>query len=188
MSADQAIDVQLREVFGDRLKMIAAFGDASVCAVVDRISVDDLDACARLFATRPPLLIAADELARALDAFPLEFGEILATRRVIHGPDLLAALEIPPADMRRACEAQARSHLLHLREGYIQAGGKKPAIARLLEDAAVPFRALTANVARLAGTTADELRARLELSGGGYAAALRLAERLVEYVDRWSTS
>src|SRR5690242_21130273 len=33
--------------------------------------------------------------------------------------------EVDPADLRRACEVEARGHLLHLREGYIAAGDRK---------------------------------------------------------------
>jgi len=52
----------------------------------------------------------------------------------------------------------------------------------------VPFRALLANVARLDGSTVDQLMKNLDLSylTKGFADALRAAERLVEYVDRWN--
>src|SRR5580765_8575410 len=127
MSAPDTLAAQLREIFGDRLQMVAAFGaDAQTCAVVDSIALADLDKCATLFVKqRPaPLLMLIDELSRALDAFPLEFNEIISTRRLIAGTDLLAALTVPAEDLRRACEAQARGHLVNLREGYIEAAGE----------------------------------------------------------------
>src|SRR5438105_4895646 len=130
-----SLAARLADVFGDRLKMVAAFGaDSQTCAIVDSITTTDLDKCSALFGkTRPvPLLMLTSELSRALDAFPLELNEIIATRRVIAGADLMAALTVPAEDVRRACEAQARGHLVHLREGYIEAAGDRKAIAQLV--------------------------------------------------------
>jgi hypothetical protein len=194
MASDDTIASQLREIFVDRLRMVAAFGrDAHICAIVDSITVGDLDKCADFFnrsadwksSAGAPLLIAVDELSRALDAFPLEFNEIIATRRLIAGTDLLAAMSVPVEDVRRACEVQARSHLVHLREGYIEAAGDRKAVTALVAASQSPFRALVSNIARLDGTSPDDLIARLGLKSDGYADALRAAERLVEHVDRW---
>jgi hypothetical protein len=178
----------LAGIFGDRLKMLAAFGTGSqTCAIVSSITTSDLDKCAAAFGARTPapLLMRVDELSRALDAFPLELNEIIATRRLIAGTDLLAEVTVRTEDLRRACEAQARGHLVHLREGYIEAAGNKKAIARLVTSSIVPFRALLDNAARLDRTTGDELYQRLGLATDTFPAALRAAERLVEYIDQW---
>jgi hypothetical protein len=193
MTATDTLAEQLREVFGGRLRMVAAFGHASHTLVVaDTVTSGDLVQCATFSAgwkklgLPPPLVMSVDELSRALDAFPLEFSEILATRKLIAGTDLLATLKVRSEDLRRACEMQARSHLVHLREGYIEAGGNRKAVAQLLEASKTPFRALLSNVARLDGTNADELVSRMGLGEHGFRDALKSAERLVEYVDRWS--
>jgi hypothetical protein len=195
MSNVETLSAQLTDIFASRLKMVAAFGaGAQTCAVVETLTVDDLGKCAALSAAWKragldvPLLIVHHELARALDAFPLEFSEIIATRRLITGTDLFDGVAVAPEDLRRTCEMQARGHLVHLREGYIEAAGDDGAVARLVSASAVPFRALLANVARLDGSTVDELMKKLDMSyqTKGFADALRAAERLVEYVDRWS--
>ena len=194
MSVTDTLAAQLMDVFGPRLKMVAAFGtESNTCAIVESLVIADLDRCAALapgwkrLGVEPPLLILVDELTRALDAFPLEFNEIITTRRLIAGTDLLESLSVPAEDVRRACEVQARGHLVHLREAYIEASGDQRAIAQLLSASTVPFRALLSNVARLAGTTLDELMRTLDVSylTKGFPDALRAAERLVEYVDRW---
>jgi hypothetical protein len=180
----------LAEIFGDRLKMLAGFGaDSHTCAVVSSITGGDLDRCAAAFGEKPPapLLMLADEVPHALDAFPLELNEIITTRRLIAGADLLAALTVPVENLRRACEAQARGHLVHLRQGYIETAGDKDAVATLVSASVVPFRALVTNVARLDRTSGEELQRRLSLSAGDFPAALRAAERLVEYLDQWKT-
>ena len=157
MSID-SLTAQLKEIFGDRLKMVAAFGDtASTCAVVQSLTIEDLDRCAAHAAKwnksglETPLFFIEGELRRALDAFPLELSEIIATRRVVAGTDLFADILVPKQDLRRACEVQARGHVVHLREGYIEAAGDGKAVARLVSAAILPFRALVKNVARLEG-------------------------------------
>src|SRR5262245_20685704 len=195
MAPVDRISAELSEIFGDRLRMVASFGpDGHVCAVVESITAADLERCAGFFGgssgwnkagVGPPLLVAADELKRALDAFPLEFNEIISTRRMIAGTDFFAGVAVPVEDVRRACEVQARGHLLHLREGYIEAAGDRKAIARLLKASQTPFHALVSNIARLDGITPADLISRLGLKNDGFAEALGAAERLVEHVDRW---
>ena len=193
MTATDTLATQLRDVFGDRLRMVAAFGHGShTVAVVDNVTAADLHKCAaysdgwKKIGLAPPLVMPLGELSRALDAFPLEFSEIVATRKLIAGTDLLADLKVSSEDLRRACEVQARSHLVHLREGYIEAGGDRKAAVRLLEAWKTPFRALLANVARLDESSVDELISRMGLTEHTFHDALKSAERLVEYVDRWS--
>ena len=194
MSID-SLAAQLKDIFADRLKMVAAFGDsASTCAVVERLTIDDLDRCAAYAAKwnkaglDAPLLIVEGELRRALDAFPLELSEIIATRRIVAGPDLFAEIVVPKQDLRRGCEVQARSHVLHLREGYIEAAGDSKKIAALVSAAMPPFRALVKNVSRLDGISPKALVTQLDLDNfeKGFPEALRAAERIVDYVDRWS--
>src|SRR5688572_22482084 len=194
MSID-AMAAQLKQIFNDRLRMVAAFGDdANACAVVQTLTLEDLDRCAAHASawTRAgldaPLLIVEGELRRALDAFPLELTEIIATRRVVAGADLFADIMVPKQELRRACEVQARGHVLHLREGYIQASGERKAVANLVAAAVPPFRALVKNVARLEGISPKALVTQLDLDNfeKEFPEALRAAERIVDYVDRWS--
>jgi len=195
MSAIDTIVADLKGIFGHRLKMIATFGSANhSCAVVESVMLDDLDRCAALepkwkkLDLDTPLLLLQPELARSLDAFPLEFSEIVATRRLVEGLDLFEGLAVPKADLRRACEVQARGHVVHLREGYIEAAGNPKAVAQLVAAAIPPFRALTTHAARLDGISPKTLVAQLGLEHfeEGFPEALRAAQRLVDYVDRWS--
>ena len=194
MSID-TLAAQLQDIFGDRLKMVAAFGDSSTsCAVVQSVTLADLDRCAAHASKWSkagldvPLLIVEGDLRRALDAFPLELTEIIATRRVLAGTDLFAEILVPKQELRRACEVQARGHVLHLREGYIESAGDSKAIAKLVSAATPPFRALVRNVARLDGISAKALVTQLNLDNfeKAFPEALSAAERIVDYVDRWS--
>ena len=106
---------------------------------------------------------------------------------------------------------QARAHLLHLREGYIEAGGNPSAIHELVGSSAAPLRTLLLNLARIDGVAArtpGELAAYAERTIGRtsalgdvlaiagdvqatdaarlYPSYLDAVQRLVGYVDRWS--
>jgi hypothetical protein len=190
----ESLAAELKEIFGDRLRMVAAFGDtAGSCAVVQNLAIEDLDRCAAHAAKwaktglDTPLFFIEGELRRALDAFPLELSEIITTRRVVAGPDLFADIVVSKQDLRRACEVQARGHMVHLRESYIEAAGDRTVVARLVAAAIPPFRALVTNVARLEGIAPKALVTQLNLDNfeKSFPDALRAAERIVEYVDTW---
>ncbi len=195
MSSTDTLASDLNGIFGDRLRMVAAFSSNShACAVVQSLTLGDLDRCAALdqkwrkLGLDSPLFLLESELARARDAFPLEFSEIIATRHVVFGIDLFEGVIVPKSDLRRACEVQARGHVLHLREGYIEAAGDRKAVDKLVAAAVMPFRALVTNAARLDGISAKALVTQLNLENfeKGFAEALKAAEQLVDYVDRWS--
>jgi hypothetical protein len=190
----ESLAAQLKDIFGDRLKMVAAFGDkASTCAVVQSVTLADLDRCAghasawNKAGLDAPLLIVEGDLRRALDAFPLELSEIISTRRIVAGSDLFDEVVVPKQDLRRACEVQARGHVMHLREAYIEAAADTRKITALVAAAAPPFRALVKNAARLDGIAPKALVTQLSLDNfeNGFPEALRAAERVVDYVDTW---
>jgi hypothetical protein len=165
----------LRNVFGNRLQSVVAYGprveghDAAplTClAVVSSLAVSDLEASARQTAKwhrnrlATPLVISDTELRTSLDAFPLEYGEIIRAHRRVYGPDPFEGVTIAQPDLRRACELQIKSHLLHLREGFLESGGEPAATARLVAESAPAFTALLRHVAWLSGAhTTDRLAA-----------------------------
>ena len=124
-------------------------------AIVSTLSTEDLRACAARVGAwhdaglATPLLISADEFGRSLDAFPFEFGAILWDHLVVSGSSPFDGLSVDPADLRRACEIQARGHLLHLRQGYLETRGRADALAVLVVDSAAAFAALLTSVARI---------------------------------------
>ena len=108
-----------------------------------------------------PLFFVEDEFRASLDAFPLEFSEIIAHAPSRRGADLFADVIVPSRNLRRACEAQASGHVLHLREGYHRGRRRPKAVAEPGRGgrrlAAVP-RAGSRNVG--AGSTACHARRR----------------------------
>jgi len=174
-AASSLLAADLRNIFGGRLVSIVAFGarldgddraPLTCLALVHSLSPLDLELCAK---ARPgwsraglatPLILQADEFRRSLDTFPLEYGEIMRAHARVLGDDPFTGLTIAAADLRRACETQIASHLLHLREGFIDAGANPTRVSQLVAASAPAFTAMLRNLARLAGATpADRTQA-----------------------------
>jgi hypothetical protein len=180
-AADRIVNA-LHAIFGQRLRSVVAYGPPvengsaevaeplSCLALVSNLTIADLEASAarahdwtrHQIAT--PLLLPEDEFRRSLDAFPLEYAEILRAHQVLFGANPFDGISIERADLRRACETQIKSHLVHLREGYIEAAGTPRAIADLVTASAPAFGALLRNIARLNGSV-DKNRASATREG-----------------------
>jgi uncharacterized protein (DUF2237 family) len=243
-TAVRTLDAELREVFGSRVQSFVVYGihtrearhrqaaggndhdhgavrPVHTLAVVDSVGTDDLRACAaRLSEWRDaglatPLLLASDEFARSLDVFPFELNAILADHVVVSGRNPFEGLRVDAADLRRACEVQARGHLLHLRQAFIETEGRGDALAVVVVRSAPAWASLLQNVARLDGHPAHDpsaaarhIERALGVTAGveeivrlvgvheiTSAAALKVfpayldaAGRLTRYVDQWSAA
>lgn len=223
---------EIRAIFGDRLRAIVVYGPhargeplpsrrtpINTLVLAASATADDLiRAAAHLARWRrrglaTPLLLSVEEFARSLDAFPLEYGEILARHRVVVGEQPFANLAVRSEDVRRALEVQVKSHLIHLREGFLEAAGRLSKVAALIERSAPAFVALMEAIARLqaeaplsedeavdrvgvaAGLPAEVGARLLALARGDRLARrdavaffrryLTAAEQLADYIDRW---
>ncbi len=233
------LERELRGIFGGRLQALVAYqlrgaappgasrshdahatpAPTHTLAIVESLTLGDLKACAEATdawqgaGLATPLVLPAGEFERSLDAFPFEFGAIVADHVMIAGRDPFVGLSVDPADLRRACEMQARGHLLHLREGFLETRGRGDAVAVLVVRSAAPFAALVASVARLQGVDGHDPEAAarhaervLSVEPGRLTGIVRLqhvtempatdalrtfpayldaVERLVRYVDQW---
>jgi hypothetical protein len=206
----KALAADLQRIFGARLQSVVTYGNGGgdgryTLALVERLTFADLTACAprmtdwRRAGVAAPLILTRDEFQRTLDVFPLEYGAILASHTVVAGDDLLAGMRVSEADLRRGCELQAKSHLIHLREGYLETAGDPKAVGRLISASAPALRSLLGNLHRLdagaaerAGMTPELLK---EIAGAADATIadpspllaryVTAVERLWQEVDRW---
>ncbi len=237
-----ALERDLRAIFGNRLQSVVVYAQHARAAdtsheahaghgahtssetpvhtlvVVDALSHEDLRNCAAHVVSwqdaglDTPLLVAAQEFGRSLDVFPFEFGAILADHVVAFGTDPFSGLKVEAADLRRACEVEARGHLLHLREGYLETRGRGDALAYLIVQSAAAFAALVRSVAQLDGIATGDMGAAarhverhlslpesaskiVALTGVNEISSaeaerlfppyLETVDRLVKYVDSW---
>jgi hypothetical protein len=226
-TAVNGLAADLQRVFGTRLHAVVAYGLNAPApsprvvhslALVERLTFDDLAACLPLAAgwrrrnLAVPLVLEREEFLRTLDVFPLEYGDIIAHHVLIAGAEPFGAARVSPVDLRRACELGAKSHLIHLREGFLETGGDSQAVGRLIAASAPAFRALLANIARLAddddddvadsaerqiGVPASVVREVLGAGAGTYSSIteptallsryIAAVEQMWEYVDTWRT-
>jgi len=205
-----AIDRDLREMFGDRLRSVVAYAVTDrvpgtpqpMLVIVEALTPADLRDCAARVVRwqesgiATPLFLETAEFPRSLDVFPFEFGAIIADHVIVSGENPFGGLHINQEDLRRACEVQARSHLLHLREGYIETQGRSDALAALITRSSGPLSALLRSVARLKGTQfADGVLGQIanlhsqELSSDTarrlFPEYLSAVEHLTNEIDRW---
>lgn len=159
----------LAGIFGTRLKAVLVFGTharphprtvkapVQTLALVETLDYAQLAGAAHQAAAWQasgldmPLLLPLEEFRRSLDAFPLEYGDILAHHIVVRGDDPFAGIAVAAEDMRRACEVKIRAHAIHLREGFLLAGQRPKEVAGLIVASAGPFASLIETYARLTG-------------------------------------
>ena len=214
--------VDLQGIFGARLEAFVTYAPSvspqPSLALVRSLEMADLASCAarvkrwRTAGAATPVLLTRQEFARSLDVFPVEFGEIIANHQTHFGDDPFAGLVVAIGDLRRACEGQVRSLLLHVREDYMEAAGAPREVARVVVDSAAEFRALLNLLSRLDGQPRgrDQLAAwaadRLQLDARLVSDALHIAhdaaacgvdagrlfpaylaaiEQLARHVDEW---
>ena len=191
-------------------------------AVVDSLTADDLRACAARVAAwhdaglATPLLLAAQRVrARRSTRSRSSSAPSSPTTRSSSGTDPFDGLRVDPADLRRACEVQARSHLLHLREGFLETRGRSDALADLIAAFGAAARRAAVRTSRGSRTAGGQRRTRRRPSssdrsalpsgslarhraarrpqatcrptmrGGLFPPYLDAVERLAGYIDRW---
>jgi hypothetical protein len=223
LSALQTLEHDLREIFGGRLQSLVHYGARQhksaqhadhahshghhepvlvhALAVTETLSAEDLRACAKRVSSwhdkglATPLILPGTELVRSLDVFPFELSAIIADHVVISGANPFGGLHVEPSDLRWACEVQARGHLLHLRQGYVEARGRDDGLAVLIVRSAPAWKSLLENMARLENTVAeqDEVSRLVGVKEISNEDAIRIfpkyladVERLTKYVDTWS--
>ena len=151
----------LHGIFGPRLEAFVTYAPSvsprPSLALVRSLEMTDLASCAarvtrwQQAGAATPVLLPRPDFARSLDVFPVEFGEIIANHETHFGDDPFAGLVVASGDLRRACEGQVRSLLLHVREDYMEAAGAPRHVARVVVDSAAQVRALQRLLSRLDG-------------------------------------
>jgi predicted nucleotidyltransferase len=99
--------------------------DLNILCVVQNLGRDDL---AKLHAASAwwarkghpaPLFFTLDELHHSADIFAIEFLDIKAAHRILHGEDVMTSLHIPMDRHRLQVERELRNNTLRLRQHYL---------------------------------------------------------------------
>lgn len=202
-------------VLGGRFVALVAYSPDRAASFATAIDAADLDALSMLTEVwqrsglATPLILTSAEFRRSLDAFPLEYQAILDRHVVIAGTPPFDGASVPREQLRRACETQAKGHLVHLRQSWLDAAGHDDDLALRVVGSALPLRVLLTQVASLRGNAdadaaqfaaetfpahAEILRAVLALEADGAGAKavisklpqyLAACEAIWAFIDEW---
>jgi hypothetical protein len=135
----------------------AAYSDLNVFCVLTAVTAKELAASEPIFRWwrelhhPAPLLMSADEVRARTDCFPIEFMDMRERRRVLHGEDVVANLEIEDVFYRAQVEHDLMAKLLRLRQKAAGVLSDKDLLVRLMADSVSTFCILGRHALRLAG-------------------------------------
>jgi hypothetical protein len=98
-----------------------------------------------------PLFLTEEELRTSAAVFPLEFLEIQEQHRVLGGRDPFIGFHVKTDQLREAVVQGLTSHLLRLRQRYVEGGGSDDATMILLPLSITSTLPLLRGVQRLLG-------------------------------------
>ncbi len=178
----------LRATLGDRLVSLLAFGSAVRGGWVDgRSDVDlvlvlrdpsretlasiaDTLGVARNALRFETMILAADELERSADVFPLLYDDIRGCHVVLAGKDPFAELPISDAHRRLRIEQELRDMKIRLRRLLVDSQGDPARLAGALERKLKQLRGPLHALLTLLGTApkSDRWEAVLSAAGGAF--------------------
>ena len=201
---------RLKEALGEDLVSVVLYGsavtgdflekvsDLNVLCVLTRIDVSELKKAYKptdwwLKKKQPaPIFLSKEEIENAHDAFAIEFLDIRAAYKVLHGEDVVAGIEVEPSHHRHQVEHELRSRLLRLRERYLALQKDRRELTRLMADSVPTFATLFRHALILSGDSPpvkkrEIFRAaaeRFQLSGKPFEALLDFREGTQRLDDR----
>ena len=160
---------QLALVHGEGLRCVALYGSTvrgeqvsrrpnlNVLLLVDLIDMDHLRREAsvsrawREAGNPPPLTLTVAEWRTSSDIFPMEYADILAHHRIVHGALPADRPVVQREDLRLQLEHETLSKLLRLRHTVLSSGAEPRALLDMIEGSASSIMALLRATLRLAG-------------------------------------
>jgi hypothetical protein len=98
-----------------------------------------------------PVFLSVEEIRNAHDAFAIEFLDIRAAYKVLHGEDVIAAIDIDPVHHRHQVEHELRSRILRLRERFLALQEDRRQLIQLMLDSIPTFSTLFRHALILSG-------------------------------------
>lgn len=160
---------QLALAHGDGLRCVALYGstargervsrkpDLNVLVLVDTIDMEHLRreaSVARAWRESghpPPLTLTVGEWRTSSDIFPMEYADILAHNRILHGAFPGERPTVRREDLRLQLEHETLSKLFRLRHAVLASGAEPKGLLDMIEGSASSIMALLRSTLRLAG-------------------------------------
>jgi predicted nucleotidyltransferase len=156
----QALVRDLAQALGPRLKSVVLYGsaargdhhpaasDLNVILVLESLVPASLEALApavRRFVRKGhpvPRLFSPALIAASADSFPVEFADIRAGRKVLHGVDAFAGVVVARTNLRLQIEREMKEKMMRLHEGYVMVHDHPARLRHLLVESYPAFAAL----------------------------------------------
>jgi len=169
----EAMTERLQRALGTRLRSVLLYGSAAagdflaqrsdynLLVVADQLGVEELKALSKPIrawvkdGNPPPLCFTVERLKSSADVFPLEMLDLKERRRVLHGEDCIAGMELSQANLRHQLEYELKSRLIQLRERFLLVAGEHRQTLDLLTQSLSTFLVLFRGVLRLLGKEAS---------------------------------
>lgn len=160
---------RLKEALGERVLSVILYGsaavgdwhehssDLNVLCVLTRLSTKELAQSEPIFRwwreqrNPPPLLLTEEEVRTSTDCFPMEFHDMQEHRRVLHGADVIAGLEIDRSFYRAQVEHELRAKQIRLRQRAAELLANSDALLTLMIDSVSTFSVLGRHALILGG-------------------------------------
>jgi len=205
---------RLTKAYGDRLTSVVLYGsaatgdhhgrysDINVFCVLRQVTRHELADGEPIFTwwrelgNPAPLLMSEDEVRSSADSFPIEFHDIGERNRLLHGVDIVSAVQIDDRFYRAHVEHELRAKLLRLRQKAAGALADKSVLLRLMADSVSTFCMLLRHTLRLRGLDVpwgkreilDVAEARLGLDARPFRMLIDLREEKAKPRDLDATS
>lgn len=163
------LTARLKAAFGDGLVSLILYGSASmgdqldqisdlnVLCVLDQITTVELARSEPIFrwwlerGNPAPLLLTAEEVGTSADCFPMEYHDMREQRRVLHGIDAIASLQIDNSAYRIQVEHELRAKQIRLRQKSAELLTRSDRLLRLLTHSISTFCVLGRHALILSG-------------------------------------
>jgi predicted nucleotidyltransferase len=89
-----------------------------------------------------PLFLTKSHIVSSLDVFPIEFLNFKSFYMVVYGEDVLKDLIIDKKHLRLQCERELKGKLLQLRHQFLETGGNRADIERLISRSVSTFHSI----------------------------------------------
>jgi hypothetical protein len=200
---------KLGKTYGDSLAAVVLYGSAAtgdhqarysdynILCVLRQITPRELALSEDVFrwwreqGSPAPLLLSEDELAASADCFAIEFRDIRAQHRLLHGRDLISDLVPGDTYYRAQVEHELRAKFLRLRQKAAGMLNDPDLLRRLLADSLSTFCVLFRHVLALHGEEAPatkretiaRIRERFGVDGNPFERLLDLREERIKPRD-----
>jgi hypothetical protein len=89
-----------------------------------------------------PLFLTKNYVLSALDSFPVEFYGIRRNHILVCGEDFVSELVFEACDLRLQLERELKAKILHLRQGFLESGGREKDLRHLIRISLKAFISL----------------------------------------------